>query len=90
MNNELQAIITNLKRELNDEKLVISNNNQLLNEVTNLQKQLLSASILKKPNLEAKIKRDLQILEYKLVAQNSSTIDYELAYLQAYIREKYD
>lgn len=90
MNNELILIINELEDKLkllNDDKQV---NNELLNHVKNLQKQLLSASLINKPNLEAKIKEELKVAESQMYAQNNTNKNIEIAYIYQYIKEHYE
>lgn len=59
-------------------------------KVVKLQKQLLSASILEKPNLEADLQSKLRAAEKTYFELKSDSRLLEITYLQKYIREKYD
>lgn len=91
MNNELKAVI-----ERANEELSILETNQSTEylaakaKVITLQKQLLSASVLKKVRLEEQIKAELKQAELKLFELSNDNRQLELAYLEQYIKENYE
>lgn len=91
MNNELSQIIAELESKLvaitQEDK---SEYQQVLNNVVELQKELLSASMIGKKNLEQNIKQELQQAELKLFSLKEDKRDLEYAYLYKYIKENYD
>ncbi len=88
VNDELNLILTKTKEQL--KTLDSETNNNICSEVKDLQKQLLSASVLEKRQLEKKIKNLLKVKEYEMVSQNNVTRELELAYLYEYIKENYE
>lgn len=91
MNKELELIITDAEAKL---KSINSQPKAAASEVearvVALQKQLLSASVLQKPNLEQSIKIELKQAEIELFALKEDNRELELAFLLQYIKEHYD
>lgn len=91
MNKELQAIV-----ELAEKNLVVVSEQENLElkltkaEMIKQQKELLSASLLDKPNLERQIKQELKLTEAKYFSLADNSKQIQLAYLKKYIRERYD
>ncbi len=91
MNKELLEIIRNTECKLQElDKPGQTEYDQVLEETKKLQKQLLNASLLEKPNLETKIKNQLKLKENRLAELSSNQTELELGYLKTYIRESYD
>ncbi len=91
MNSQLTAIIKDTQQKLAVlEQPQNIEYEQLLVTTQKLQKQLLSVSLLDKPNLEAQIKEQLKIVELKMLASKNSNRDLELGFLKQYIRETYE
>lgn len=90
MNKELEQIISDTISCLDQTQ---SSQKQNLEEVKakviDLQKQLLNASILAKPRLEAQIKADLKSLELEMLKLTGND-NLELNYLVKLIKENYD
>ncbi len=79
METKLKALNANHKTE-----------DEVLNRVKNLQKQLLSASLLNKSNLEQKLKQKLKVAEAEMYSQNQGNKNIEMGYLYQYIKEHYE
>lgn len=91
MNKELEVIVNNCETQL--QGLKRTSNQQLISlsqEVKNLQAELLNASLISKPKLEAAIKEKLHSKEIELYKLTSDKSQLELAYLYEYIREHYE
>lgn len=91
MNSEFQTIISELEQELvqldkNDDLKY----NQAFEKVVELQKEVLSASLIGKTHLENKLKSELKQAELSLFALKNNKPELEQAYLYKYIKEKYD
>ncbi|WOO89011.1 hypothetical protein R2F61_09105 [Mollicutes bacterium LVI A0078] len=90
MNNELTQIITDLESKLNCLSSNQEQTDEVLYNVQNLQKQLLSASLLNKPNLESSLKEQLKVAEAEMYSHYNRNENLELAYLYQYIKERYE
>ncbi len=91
MNNELKTVIEQASEELS--MLETNQSTEYLAakaKVIKLQKQLLSASVLKKVRLEEQIKAELKQAELKLFELSNDNRQLELAYLEQYIKENYE
>lgn len=91
MNSQFETIIQQAEKRLSEIEQPINHQyEQLLVTTQQLQKQLLSVSLLNKPQLEAQIKEQLRIVEVQMLASKNDHRDLELGYLKTYIRETYE
>lgn len=90
MNKELIKIIGDLESKLNCVSSNQERTDDVLYNVQNLQKQLLSASLLNKPNLESSLKVQLKVAEAEMFSHNNGNENLEQSYLYQYIKERYE